>query len=800
MSSTIEKLKRILLLESRQGFTNHAVMGGLNRFVSNWAAEVRTDPDGAGDWAVEVVALLSGYDAMSADDRERAVRDALERLPDEAPEGEPHRTPNAVRDRPAASPRAAGNGGRPDGDEVTLRSPLTAIKGISTVYQERLARLGLHTIKDLIYHLPRRYDDYSALKTINRLELGDEVTIVGTVRNVRTQRTRTGQPVVRVALSDGTGVIEASWFGQPYLARRFRQGAEIVVSGQVDQYLGRLVFSSPEWEPLQRQLLHTNRLVPVYPLTSGVSARRLRSLIKATLDHWAPLVVDPLPPPVIDSAGLMPLGEALQQIHFPEGTAALERARRRLCFDEFFFLQIGVLRQRSAWRRQQGLPLEVPREEIEGFVGSLPFALTDAQRRALESILADLEQPVPMRRLLQGDVGSGKTVVAVAAILAAVRNGYQAAIMAPTAILAEQHHATVCEMLAGHPDVRCELLVGSLGAAEKERIQRGAAAGEIDLLVGTHALIQETVTLPNLGFVVVDEQHRFGVLQRAALAERGRAQPHVLAMSATPIPRSLAMTIYGDLDISALDELPPGRQQVITAVRDNRSRERIYSFMESQIRQGRQAFVVCPLIEEAEGSDARAAISEHQRLQRQVFPHLRVGLLHGRMSEDEKEATMASFQRGECDILVSTTVIEVGIDIPNATVMLVEDAERFGLAQLHQLRGRVGRSEHRSYCILLSEDSSAASMERLAILEETTDGFRLAEKDLEMRGPGDFFGVRQHGLPELKVARLSDTAVLEVARREALRLFEQDPDLAAPEHRALALSVDHFWAPENGRS
>jgi len=795
MTSASQQLERVLRLEQKQDYGNRAVTGGLGRFLAFWEKDARSQLGDSASFSITAIAArLSGYESMSRDERERAVVDVLRRLNST----DRHGAASAAEERPTrfASRKAQEE---PSEDQVTLDSPVTAIKGISTVYQQRLARLGISTIKDLIYHFPRRYDDYSALKAINRLSLGEEVTVIGRVREVRTQRTRSGQPVVRVTLTDGTGAIEATWFNQPYLAKRFRRGAEIVMSGRVDQYLGRLVLSSPEWEPLQRRLLHTGRLVPVYPLTRGVSARRLRGLIRATLDHWTPLIMDPLPDHVRQSADLMPLGEALHQLHFPEDQDTLKRARKRLCFDEFFMLQLGILRQRLAWQELNSPVLSIPTEELEAFLASLPFALTGAQRRALDSITQDLVKPVPMRRLLQGDVGSGKTVVAVAAALAVVRNGYQVAIMVPTSILAEQHYATVREMLGRYPEIRCELLVGSLPAGEKERIQRAAALGEVDVLVGTHALIQDAVTLPKLGLVVVDEQHRFGVLQRAALQERGGLAPHALAMSATPIPRSLAMTIYGDLDISTLDELPPGRQAVVTAVRDNRSRERIYAFIESQVREGRQAFVVCPVIDESEGEELRSAVSEHERLQATVFPRLRVGLLHGRMSSEEKEAAMAALERGECDILVCTTVIEVGIDIPNATVMLIENAERFGLAQLHQLRGRIGRGGHRSYCILLSEDSSSAAMERLRLMEETTDGFVLAEKDLEMRGPGDFFGVRQHGLPSLKVASLSDTPVLELARREAQNLFEQDPGLERPEHHGLAISVSRFWAPEGSR-
>jgi len=497
---------------------------------------------------------------------------------------------------------------------------------------------------------------------------------------------------------------------------------------------------------------------------------------------------------MLKSTGLMQLGTALEQIHFPASRASLQQARQRLCFDEFFLVQLGLLSRRHAWRSQQGRALAVPWGEIDGFVSRLPFQLTEAQQRAINDILGDLEKGVPMSRLLQGDVGSGKTVVAVAAMLATVRNGLQAAVMAPTSILADQHYRTISTLLEGCPETHCTLLTGRLSDAEKRQLRGDIFRGRAQIVVGTHALIQASVDFARLGLVVVDEQHRFGVAQRAALRGKGTTfAPHLLAMSATPIPRTLALTVYGDMDISVLDEMPPNRQRVVTAVRDRRSRERIYSFIESQVAQGRQAFIICPLVEESDRVEAKAAVAEHRRLQEEIFPRLRLGLLHGRMDAEEKEQSMTSFRRGEYDILVSTPVVEVGIDVPNATVMLIEGADRFGLAQLHQFRGRVGRGQHKSYCILLFDDPSEDGLKRTRIIAETDDGFALAEKDLQLRGPGDFFGMRQHGLPRLRVAKLSDTAILERARSEALRVFQEDPDLARPEHRAMAMSVRRFW-------
>lgn len=807
MSSAFEKLQRILELEREQNCQDRAVIGGLERFLTYWRkeAELESSQRAVPLDVEEVLQYLGSYGGLTAAQRREAVAYVLDRLEGGAPRRpereaeEPEKRQPLPKqespERPEPSERERAGGGR--GASLSLGSSVDTLRGVGPVRKKQLGQLGIETVRDLIYHLPRRYDDYGSLKPINRLELGEEVTIVGVVQRVESHRARSGMPLVKVNLSDGTASIEATWFNQPHLAKRFRKGQELALSGEVEEFLGRLVFTSPQWEPVKRELLHTGRLVPIYPLTEGISARWLRKLINRTLAQWATRIVDPLPSTVIESAHLIGLRQAIRYIHFPPDKESLEQARRRLCFDELFLLQLGVLARRRAWREEETRAVDVDAERIDAFLSQLPYDLTDAQRRAIDEILSDLSRPVPMNRLLQGDVGSGKTIVALTAMLAAAQDGQQAALMAPTSILAEQHYQTVTDLLEEHgiDELRCALLIGGLSAAEKERVQAGVASGQIDVVIGTHALIQAAVTFDQLGLVVVDEQHRFGVRQRGALWTKGDGdlRPHLLAMSATPIPRTLALTIYGDLDVSVLDEMPPHRQEVITAVRGPRSRERIYAFIDAQIEKGRQAFIICPLVEESEKIDATAAVAEHERLQREVFSHLRLGLLHGRMADDEKEETMLAFRRGEYDILVSTAVVEVGVDIPNASVMLVEGADRFGLAQLHQFRGRVGRGGHKSYCILVSDNPSPESLERLRIMEQTNDGFVLAEKDVEMRGPGDFFGVRQHGLPPLKVAKLSDVRILETARREAEKLFEEDSQLSRFEHSTLADSVRHFW-------
>jgi ATP-dependent DNA helicase RecG len=485
-------------------------------------------------------------------------------------------------------------------------------------------------------------------------------------------------------------------------------------------------------------------------------------------------------------------------MHFPANADRLARARRRLSFDEFFILQLGVLRQRAQWQSDPGIPIRGGRDALDAFLGSLPYQLTGAQQRVLNEILADLEGERPMSRLLQGDVGSGKTVVAASALLATAAAGYQSVLMAPTEILAEQHLATLAGMLSCH-GVNVALLTGSVPRAEREAIHAGLVSGEIDVLVGTHAVLERGVEFQSLALAIVDEQHRFGVRQRGILRSKGH-NPHMLVMSATPIPRSLALTLYGDLELSVIDEMPPGRQPIQTRWFMPAERERAYRFLHAQVKKGFQAYVICPLVEESEKIEAKAAVEEYERLQKTIFPDLRLGLMHGRLKSEKKESVMRQFSEQELDILVSTSVIEVGIDVPNATVMMIEGANRFGLSQLHQFRGRVGRGQSQSYCILLSDATTDLSEERLRAIEESNDGFQLAEKDLELRGPGDFFGTRQSGLPELKLASLGDTPLLEKARQEAKALFAQDPNLSHPDHRLLARQVRAFWGGEGDLS
>jgi ATP-dependent DNA helicase RecG len=666
-----------------------------------------------------------------------------------------------------------------------------------------LTRLGLNTLGDMLYNFPHRYEDYSQLKPIRDVFYSQQVTVIGEVTMVNSRPLRGGKMTITEAvINDGTAGLRLTWFNQPWLINRLKVGEAISVSGKVEQYLGRLVMNSPDWEPVEVENLHTNRIVPIYSLTANVTQKWLRKLMHQVVTYWAPKLTDHLPETIRQAADLPDLGTALLQAHFPDSDAKLQAARQRLAFDEIFFLQTGVLRQRRDWQSLPGCIFEVEDAWLEARLAALPFALTDTQKKAVADIRTDLKSGQPMNRLLQGDVGSGKTVVAALAAAMVNQSGAQAAIMAPTSILADQHFHTFQNVLAGENGLlkpeQIRLLVGDTSDREKEEIRTGLASGEIKIVIGTHALIEDPVTFAGLQYVVVDEQHRFGVEQRAALRSKG-TNPHLLVMTATPIPRSLALTLYGDLDLSIMDELPPGRQTIPTHILTPQERERAYTLVRSQVQGGHQAFIIYPLVEESEKSELLAATQEHEHLQKEIFPDLKLGLLHGRLKPDEKDAVMLAFREKKYDILVSTTVVEVGVDVPNATVMLIEGANHFGLAQLHQLRGRVGRSEAQSYCLLIPDHEDAAENERLKAMVETNDGFVLAERDLQQRGPGEFLGTRQAGYgTTLKMASLSDIQLIEKARTQAQALFARDPDLKDPENSLLAEALVRFWGGGKG--
>lgn len=812
MSINAEPLRKIAELEDKKGYVDSAVIGGLDRFLSNWAAqaiESITDPKLLNRFRDLV---NPNYASLTKQERKQWVIDVLDFLA-EVEEGGGERgkaKPTPIASRPSSRPKA-----QRTVVNQSIDSPISVIKGISSILATKFSKLGLKTIRDLLYFFPHRHLDYSQSTAISQLTEGEEQTIIANVWQA--QETRPGgRRSTEAIVGDETGNVRVVWFNNPYLAKKLNTNTRVVISGKVSVFNGRHVFESPEWELEEdRELVHTGRLVPLYSLTQGLRPRQVRKLMKGVIDQWAWRVEDFLPSGLKERCDLLELSQAISQAHYPDDEIARDRARVRLAFDELFLLQMGVVSKKHEWQESQpGNPFSVKEPVLDTFIKSLPYELTPAQHRVLDELLADLEKPQPMSRLLQGEVGSGKTVVATAILLMAAVNGYQGAFMAPTEILAEQHFASIGGLLsragrleAGEGYIQSysgilsrpltvALLIGDINQASKRELQQRISSGEVDIVIGTHALIQKGVEFHRLGLAVVDEQHRFGVAQRSTLRQKG-FNPHVLVMTATPIPRTLALTLYGDLDLSVIDQLPPGRLGIKTKWLKPAQRNSAYDFIRRQVASGRQAFIICPLIEESEVIAAKAAVAEYQRLSEEVFPQLRLGLLHGRIPAAEKDEIMRRFRNGELDILVSTPVVEVGIDVPNATVMLIESADRFGLSQLHQFRGRVGRGEEQSYCMLLSQSPSIVAKERLDIIEKTQDGFALAEEDLKLRGPGEFFGTRQSGLPDLRMAKLSDVALLELARSEAIRLFEIDPGLEKSEHSLLAKELARVW-PEAG--
>ncbi len=793
-SSKIYSLGKILLQEQNNEFDDSAVLGGLDRFLQRWEADLKP-----------LLGRLPLYSQMLSSQRKRWASEILTRLKllDKG-QGPKTSTPKRKPETKA----------QPSPGDLTLEDDITRLRGVTSSNITRFHRLGLHKIRDLVYLFPRRHNDFAHICKIADLVPGQEQTIVATVWEASEVTLGRRMRSTQAVLGDETGNMRVVWFNQPYLAKSFHSGDWLVVSGKVSVFKSRKVMESPEYELLkgQEELVHTGRLVPVYPSVEGLPQRTLRRLVNLALKIGVPQLKEFLTAELLHRTGLVSLHNAVSQAHYPDSELDKNAARRRLAFDELFLMQLAVLSRKRAWqKRGEGIPLKAESKLLEAFLGGLPFTLTPAQDKVLKEILADLASEQPMSRLLQGEVGSGKTVVALAALLVAVFNGHQGALMAPTEILAEQHLISVSNLLPGlarplqgenHLSMYLDsfprpisvgLLLGSLPRRAKEEMRQRLAAGTVDIIIGTHALIQGEVEIPRLALAVVDEQHRFGVTQRASLREKG-GRPHLLAMSATPIPRSLALTLYGDLDISTIDQLPPGRQQIRTRRVTPDQRERAYNFIRREVRAERQAFIICPLIEESETVQARAAVEEHRRLSEEVFPDLRLGLIHGRIPLKEKQATMQAFQERKIDIMVSTAVVEVGIDVPNATVMLIDGADRFGLAQLHQFRGRVGRGPHQSYCLLMADSPSLEVRERLRVLERTNDGFAVAEEDLRFRGPGDYLGTRQSGLPNLRMARLSDQDILTLARREASRLLDSDLSLAREEHRPLAEEMGRYAA------
>ena len=665
------------------------------------------------------------------------------------------------------------------------------VKGVGSARAIQLNNIGIHTVEDLLNYIPRRYLDRSTILRINQLSVNSETTVVGRVVKIK-KIPRPRQRLI-VTIYDKTGLMDGVWFNQvEYFAKVFEVDSEVAFSGKIGFYKGWQMIH-PDFDIIEesKEQLHTGQIIPLYPSseqlrTRGLSSRGFRRIIHHALDTYRTMIQENLPDFLIERYKLLSRPETYRKVHFPENMEEINQPMRRLKYEELFYLQLLMaLRHYNQRSGIQGIPMTTSGEIIQKIYQKIPYKLTTAQQRVLKEIYNDVKSGHPMNRLLQGDVGSGKTVVALIIALIAIENGYQVALMAPTEILAEQHYFNIKNVLSDFP-IALQLLIGSIKNQPKKKIHEGLRSGEINMVIGTHALVQEAVEFQKLGLVIIDEQHRFGVLQRGELIGKG-LNPHVLVMTATPIPRTLALTFYGDLDTSIIDEMPPGRKSITTVWRKETRLKQVYQFIRERVNAGERTYVVYPLVEESEKMDLKAATESYQLLQSKVFPEFHLALIHGRMRPEEKESAMRKFKSGEIPILVSTSVIEVGVDVPEATIMLIVHAERFGLSQLHQLRGRVGRGSQKSYCIMITpEEVNELAQQRLKMMEKTNDGFRIAEEDLRLRGSGEFFGTRQHGLPDLKYADLvHDLKIVEVARKDAFEIVGNDPHLREEQHQII---------------
>lgn len=671
---------------------------------------------------------------------------------------------------------------------IDLNKDVQFVKGIGPRKAQKLNKLGIFTLRDLIYYFPRQFEDRNNLKKIFELQNEDKATLKVVIIGITTSSPRKGMNITKVDVRDDTGYAKLVFFNQDYIKNTLKPGDTILVFGKVKKEFKSIELSSCEVEFLTNSPKNTCKIMPIYPLTYGVTNKDVMGMIKIALSDPNLEIKEYLPKRIIEKYKLCSIDYAIKNMHIPTSKEALKIALYRIVFEEFLILQLGLFTFKNGIEDIEGIKFK-KNKILDNIVSSLPFKLTGAQDRALNEIIEDMNSNNVMNRLVQGDVGSGKTVVALLALSYCVLNGYQGALMAPTEILAEQHYISLTDTLKDF-GMNVELLVGSLTKKQKEKVLDKVKNNEVDILIGTHALIEDKVEFNKLGLVITDEQHRFGVRQRNKLSSKGD-NPDILVMTATPIPRTLALILYGDLDISIIDELPPGRQPIETIAIDKKKRDNVYnSFVRTEVEKGRQVYIVCPLVEESESIEAKAAVDLVEELKTEYFSDLRVGLLHGKMKGSEKDSIMKSFKNKELDILVSTTVIEVGVNVPNATLMIIENAERFGLAQLHQLRGRVGRGSHKSYCILIYASKSDVCKQRMSIMEETNDGFKISEKDLEIRGPGEFFGTRQHGLPELKVANIfKHMKILKLAQQEARYIIGNDFKLQKYENKYLKSEV-----------
>ncbi|MEN6466551.1 MAG: ATP-dependent DNA helicase RecG [Syntrophaceae bacterium] len=805
----LEMIERPVLFASRDGFRNVGQVKGLEALVLKCLDNLKSLPglDAAQHSHIRLLeSVFTGFEDFSVPRKTECLKSAAAVVRDL--KAAPQDRNQIERDLSADSglQPAANIPGELEASFQKLSQPVQYLKGVGPKLAELLGRKNICTIEDLLYFLPRRYEDRRSIKSIAKLRFGERETFIGTVISAEIRKYRRVR-VFEIRAADESGIIKAVWFhgAHTYLKNTFTAGRRFIFTGEVKGSPLLKEMAHPDYELIDEDdadsgFLDFRRIVPVYSETEGLHQKKIRRIVRQALDSFGSRLLSPVPGEICSRLGLPPVSEALENAHFPPQEENIDTcnnmataAFRRLVFDDFFYFELGMALRKKSTVLEKGISFRPGGKLLERFFGSLPFKLTGAQRRVLGQIQADMGRPFQMNRLLQGDVGSGKTVVALAAMIAACENGYQAAIMAPTEILANQHYLQV-EKWAGILGLKAALVTGSRKGSGKTGTAGQIAGGDIDIIVGTHALVQETMKFRRLGLAVIDEQHRFGVVQRAALREKG-GNPDVLFMTATPIPRTLAMTVYADLDLSVIDEAPPGKKPIRTKVFVEKERGRVYEIIRKEIAGGGQAFIVYPLVEESEALDLKDATNMAGHLQKDIFPEFKVGLIHGRLKGDEKDLIMAGFKSKDINILVSTTVIEVGIDIPEASLMVIEHAERFGLSQLHQLRGRVGRGEKASYCILMTDyRKTESATRRLKVMEQTNDGFKIAEEDLNIRGPGEFMGTRQSGLPDFRVANiLRDGRLLDDARTEAFALVEKDPDLLRPEHALLREVLIRRW-------